>query len=367
MVAYRTVAVNIQMYTKILLCLSLLHWCVCPVGASTGSTISIPVFYATNRQRLTGRAQAVYSKKRRYLAGLEYGQCSVLIPAHGIDFDPKRDYKMGWRASPMRSTKIVVDSVKSEFRTDSEFFDELKNKAEQCGGAVVFVHGYNTGFDGALEGGAQFAATFRKPVVVFSWPSSEEYQGYCKDECNIEWSLPHYKRLVNQLEDQLGTKNLTLVAHSMGNRLLAWTMRDRSESAHLSSKSIPKFADVVLTSPDIDTGTFKNYALAVCENADNTWVLTSARDNALRGSQLAHERKRLGMPGPDGIDADWRQPPIVPGLTTVEFTILDSIGIGHTIQYRLISDLALKDAPGIGFALIPEQKEGYKWSRLVRK
>lgn len=72
------------------------------------------------------------------------------------------------------------------------------------------------------------------------------------------------------------------------------------------------------------------------------------------------------MPGPDGVDADWRQPPIIDGLHTFEFTVLDSGLVGHTIQHRLIADLAKYDKPGPGLQLIEKTDGDYRWLELKR-
>ncbi len=330
-------------------------------------SISMPVYYATNRQRFTARSAPIYSKKRRYLAGLEYGECMVTIPAAGVNFDPKRDYGMGWRGKADRIKKPTVSSTKSQFASEREFFDELRSRANQSDRVILFVHGYKSTFDGALSIGAQLEAEFHAPVVIFSWPSSEQLRGYTKDECNIEWSLPHFKKLLQQVETEIGAEKLTLVAHSMGNRLVMWSLRDRCENARCHGTPLSKLPDVVLTSPDVDTGTFKHYANDICENAEETWILTSGKDNALRASKFVHERRRLGMPGPDGVDIDWRQPPVVPGLKTIEFTVLDRGMVGHTIQHGLISDLARTSNVGTGLELVPEEKDGYKWWKVQRK
>lgn len=334
---------------------------------ATVSSIAMPIYYATNRQRLTANHAPVYSKKRRYLAGLEYGQCMVTVPASGIPFNPTGDYGIGWRGKPDRLRVPVVSATKSQFPTEQDFLNELRDRANKSDRVILFVHGYKSTFDGALSIGAQLASAFHAPVVIFSWPSSEQLSGYTKDECNIEWSLPHFKKLLSRVENEVGAEKVTLIAHSMGNRLVMWSLRDRCESARCHGVPPSKMPDVVLTSPDVDTGTFKHYANDVCENAEETWVLTSGRDNALRASKAVHERRRLGMPGPDGVDIDWRQPPVVPGLKTVEFTVLDHGIVGHTIQPRLISDLARTSNPGTGLDFVPEEKDGYKWWKVVRK
>lgn len=342
-----------------------------PAGAETQksatNSIALPVYYATNRQRYTANNAPVYSKKRRNLAGLEYGQCTVNIPAKETNFDSIKDYGLGWRGKSEKIKEPLVSTTKSQFATEQDFIEELKNRANKSDRVILFVHGYKSTFNGALSIGGQLSGAFHAPVVIFSWPSSEQLNGYTKDECNIEWSLPHFKKLLSQIEQAITAEKLTLVAHSMGNRLIMWSLRDRCESALCHGSSPAKMSDVILTSPDVDTGTFKHYASTVCKNANETWILTSDKDNALRLSKVVHERRRLGMPGPDGVDADWRQPPVIEGLKTIEFTTLDHGIIGHTIQHKLISNLARTDSPGDGLRLVPEERDGYRWWRVIQQ
>lgn len=330
------------------------------------NSISMPVYYATNRQRITARSAPIYSRKRRYLSGLEYGECMVSLPAKGIDFSAARDYGLGWRGQASKLKAPAVSLTKSQFGTECDFLDEFSRRVKKAEGGILFVHGYKSTFDGALTIGAQLSSTFHQPVVIFSWPSSEQYQGYMKDECNIEWSLPHFRKLLQQVESEVGAGKLTLVAHSMGNRLLMWSLRDRCADAKCHQQELTKFSHVVLTSPDVDTGTFKNYATEVCENAKATLILTSGKDNALGASKTIHERRRLGMPGPDGVDIDWRQPPTIDGMKTVEFTLLDQGLVGHTIQYRLITSLVRTGEPGARLELRPESKGAYSWLKVVK-
>lgn len=330
------------------------------------NSIAMPVYYATNRQRITARSAPIYSRKRRYLSGLEYGECMVTLPVKGIDFSATRDYSLGWRGQAPKLKVPAVSVTKSQFGTERDFLDEFSRRVKKADGGVLFIHGYKSTFDGALTIGAQLSSTFHQPVVIFSWPSSEQYQGYMKDECNIEWSLPHFRKLLQQIESEIGADKLTLVAHSMGNRLLMWSLRDRCADAKCHQQELTKFSHVVLTSPDVDTGTFKNYASEVCENSKATLILTSGKDNALGASKTIHERRRLGMPGPDGVDIDWRQPPTIDGMKTVEFTLLDQGLVGHTIQYGLITSLVRTGEPGVRLELKPEARGGYSWLKVVR-
>lgn len=328
------------------------------------TAIDMPVFYATNRQRTGSNAEPVYTKSRRNLPDLEYGRCNVTVPSKDAIFSTKLDFGMGWRSSNRILKDPVVSITKSQYPSSAEFWDEIKTRTKDCDRVIIFVHGYNNSFDSALASAADLQKRLHCPAIIFSWPSSEALQGYVWDECNIEWSLPHFRKLLSEFESNVGSRKLTLISHSMGNRLVFWSLARRSEQSHCHGEEPAKFQDVVLTSPDIDTGTFKAYASAIAENADETWILTSENDNALRASNAVHKRKRLGQPGQDGVDIDWQQPPVVPGITTVEFTVLDTGWVGHTIQGGLISDLVQDSKPGHGCTWSPQTDGPYQWFRV---
>jgi esterase/lipase superfamily enzyme len=327
--------------------------------------VSIPVFYATDRQREGGNAAPVYTRKRRYASGIEYGQCSVTLPSKT---DAKPYYKLGWRAKDVTKPKARVDQVKSEFRTPDDFFEQIQGRLGASDRLILFVHGYNNSMDVALQRAAELALAFHSPAIAYSWPSNERLLDYTKDECNAEWSLPHFRKLLADLENRFGADHITIVAHSMGNRLLMWSLNARAEANEIAHRSdrIIKFPDIVLTSPDIDSGTFKNYAEHIASNADQTWVLISTRDKALKASKAVHGRNRLGASSDDGVDTDWRQPPIIRNLKTINFTALDTGYIGHSVQPQLIGNLARTDSPGGGLELHQETAGQYEWWRVIK-
>ncbi|MEZ6056688.1 MAG: alpha/beta hydrolase [Planctomycetaceae bacterium] len=57
-----------------------------------------------------------------------------------------------------------------------------------------------------------------------------------------------------------GARRIHVIAHSMGNRLVAESIRRLSY--YYESGQIPKFNEIILTAPDIDAGRFRKRAVA---------------------------------------------------------------------------------------------------------
>lgn len=89
--------------------------------------------------------------------------------------------------------------------------------------ALIFVHGYNVSFPDAARRTAQIACDlgFDGATILFSWPSEGLPHRYPVDEANAEWSMPHFKSFLRDVAELCGTNSIHIVAHSMGNRLLA--------------------------------------------------------------------------------------------------------------------------------------------------
>ncbi len=336
------------------------------VRAKDVKSIEMPVFYVTDRQRDGGNSDPQYNCKRRYAEGVELGQCQVAVPSTS---DAREHYNLGWRNKTQRQNKIIVDNVKSQYREPAGFYEDVLAKLRNADRVILFVHGYNNGMDVALQRAADFGLSFGAPVIAYCWPSNEKTLHYIKDECNAEWSLLHFRRFLADLENAVGDQTkIMIVGHSMGNRLLMWALNARAELNQAKNVSTPKFCDLVLTSPDIDSGTFNNYAANVCSSATESWILISAKDKALGLSRRVHGRARLGTSTVDNVDVDWRRPPEIPGLKTVEFTAMDKGFIGHSIQTDLIKKLALKgvenkEADPIKLKL--ETDGHYQWYRVL--
>lgn len=312
---------------------------------SAHTRIPCVVFYATNRAPFGNS----YSNKRHYGGtdhGIIYGEVSL----------------------PSNTTKPCnLSAIKPVKIKRDDFYRDLHAQEERSGNKeiAVFVHGYNSSIKDAIDCGIKLSHALACPVVVFDWCSLHKLFGYTIDECNIEWSLKHFQLLMQGLEKEFDAENITMVSHSMGNRVVYWYLQSRYDK---NQQKPELFREIVLTSPDVDRGTFKNYFFKVAGNAKRVRIYVSAHDKPLRLSKFVHSYSRLG----DGRDEDgqtirWEFPGTIPGTETINFTLLDKrTWLGHSIQFDLIANMHKTDSPGSGLDLKKDDNFKAEYERVVK-
>lgn len=280
-----------------------------PAGPAAARFTTIRVFYGTNRLP-TGQSQP--AKFFGTQAGpLSFGYCDVsLPPGHEVgELETPRLWKFEFRADPQQH--VILQRVQPA--SGPEFITELqkavwnsiewRNGSTIVGGeALIFVHGFNNSFEDAARRTAQIVKDvgFRGAPIMFSWPSqgSATLRGYQADGEQIGWSEAHFLNFVAGVARESGARKIHVVAHSMGNRLVAETLRKLSY--HMASGQLPRFNQVVLTAPDIDADYFKTaIAPRIIQTADRITIYSSSRDLALKASSFANQlgKRRLGEAG----------------------------------------------------------------------
>jgi len=305
-------------------------------------TIKVPVIFATTR-RLDKNSR--FSGLRNFQHkdhGLIYGTALVEIKtSHSLDDHLKA---LGCEL-PKPKEKKQKRVTFSTFSNESTFQNDIHQKLTQPGAreVCVFVHGYNNGFDDAIASAARMEVALEQPVILFSWPSRKQLRAYTADECSAEWSVRPFQIFMNQLTDNVGAQKVMTVSHSMGNRLVNWYMQMRSDRADSQPEQL---SEIVLTSPDIDRATFKNYFYKLVNCAKTVRIYVSSRDKALRASKLLHgDEGRVGSAEvPDELR--WQVPSNLPNTRVVDFTAVDSGWLGHSIQFDIISSMHQKNVPG---------------------
>ena len=168
-------------------------------GGETGEGfITLPIFYATNRNLLT-KSKSGSGSKRVYGTGrhteVNFGVNWMSLPdqlGYG-DVDGSI-----WRHSANRKgaprKKIVAISAVPVL--ERACVGKMNNVMRSLGEseAILFVHGYNSTLANATKRLAQVAyiGNFRGPSFVFSWPSNESMASYTADEANVMWAVPDF-------------------------------------------------------------------------------------------------------------------------------------------------------------------------------
>jgi esterase/lipase superfamily enzyme len=204
--------------------------------------------------------------------------------------------------------------------------------------AVVFVHGYNTGFNSAVYRTAQIAYDLKFDGVpfLFSWPSVGKMASYTYDRESARQSEPFLREFLQLVVRETGAKSVSIIAHSMGNEPLLQVLKDLKSSA---PKNV-SINQVILAAPDVDRDTFENFAKAIAGVAHGLTLYVAANDRALTVSRRFHGGvPRAGDVPPSG-------PLVVPGIDTIDVTAagMDSVGLNHSSYAEsnaLLNDIGL--------------------------
>jgi esterase/lipase superfamily enzyme len=190
-------------------------------------------------------------------------------------------------------------TVASERKLDSEAFQQavatqLSGRVGVSRDVLVFVHGFNTGYDEARFRLAQIVADsgFTGVPVLFTWPSRNQILAYGSDKESATASRDHLEKLIEDLGAAPGVGRVHVLAHSMG----TWLAMESLRQAAIGGKAQlgGHLGEVMLAAPDIDLEVFRGQMSRVGQVA-RVSVFAAADDRALSmSSTLAGDRTRLG-------------------------------------------------------------------------
>jgi esterase/lipase superfamily enzyme len=261
------------------------------------------VWFGTNRA-LVKPADPAYGFSAEVDTQLHLGSCLVFVP---------RSHEEGslgssWikRTFVLRADdRLRLESVRVLEREafQKKVAGELAHRPK-ARSALVFVHGFNVSFEEAAVRAAQLACdlTVDGVTAFYSWPSVGGLSDYWHDEETVRVSTPRFLEFLETLLEINGLERADIIAHSMGNRLVASAMKEIAESAKHK-----RIGHLVLAAPDVARVEFTALAPDYAAVATKAVTLySSARDRALKASSKVHKFVRIGYEPPiyvhDGID-----------------------------------------------------------------
>jgi pimeloyl-ACP methyl ester carboxylesterase len=275
------------------LCLLLLHLAL-PATAA-GEPVRDPALrdipYLTSREIVAPADDA--TRYGNDVGALSAGVCEVLLPA-SRDARPSTG---AFRALP------VEDVIRR--------FDE-----PGISGLLVYIHGYNIGIDRACRDAARLArATGREDrILLFSWPASQAGVTYRRDEQRLAESTPAILAALRALGERHGHENISIVAHSMGSRVVLALATDDSWPRQA------RLDDLILVAPDVDREAFLGAAAKLRERVREISILVYEDDRLLKLSEIANRGERLGQDTDAQID----------GVSVIDVAELGDLGFtGH--------------------------------------
>src|SRR5205085_127463 len=180
----------------------------------------VEVFYATDRKALSSNSFA----GDRGSGALSFGISPVLLPARTIGL-----------GIPLSQEKFEQSLSSALTRTGAKDI-------------LVFVHGYNFGFDEAVlwAGQLKHQLHFEGAVVLYSWPSSGNRWSYLGDSSNADWTTPHLAGFLQALAARTGRAQIHLLAHSLGSRPVVAALHSLAVGPHAA-----RFGQIIFAAPDV--------------------------------------------------------------------------------------------------------------------
>ncbi|RXT34533.1 hypothetical protein B5V03_37930 [Bradyrhizobium betae] len=286
----------------------------------------VEFFFATDRNiKITNNVSTLDTDAPR--SGiLSYGVAGIRIPE---DHEPGQielpsewhflgiDYK-----SATDETKHF--SIKRLAATSYDDWKELvKRQADQSQNrALVFVHGFNTGFEDALYRNAQIVwdLQYQGVSVLFSWSSKGKVRDYNYDQDSADIAQAEFAELLTTLHDS-GIEHIDIIVHSMGNRVVLPALDQ------LAQRSNPvRVRQLVMAAPDVARDKFMIQFPLARKIVDGATLYASSADKALIASAELNDFPRAGMVFATG-------PVLLPNLDTIDVTAIgdEILGLNHTV------------------------------------
>jgi len=185
---------------------------------------------------------------------------------------------------------------------------------EQCR-HLLFLHGYNVSFEEACIRCAQLGFDLKVSghTFLYSWPSAGRLLRYGHDEATVEAAFPYFCEYMELLASQLDGEGLSIMAHSMGNRLLIrWLEKETAVR--------PTIDSLTFSAADVDCDTFSNGLKRLTSVTQRATIYLTTGDIPLFMSKLVHGYNRAGI-----------SPPViqVEGAETIAVKGLNLFELGH--------------------------------------
>lgn len=262
------------------------------------TTVSVPasdiaatheIFVATTRQKATKEPRQVFDGDRSLTTS--YARVDVTVP---------KVHQLG--AIERAKGSANSNPAKQFTATDVVHYGDASQFAKAVGAdiamrgdrALVFVHGFNNGFDDGIYRLTQIAHDTKYPgtPVLFSWASSGKTTGYIYDKESANAARDDLEATLRMLA-KTRVKSIDIIAHSMG----TWvTMEALRQLAITGDRDLGgKLGYVILASPDIDVDVFKKQMIRYGKPDKPFAILLSADDRALKLSSLiSGDKPRVG-------------------------------------------------------------------------
>lgn len=345
----------------------------------------ISLFYATNRLPVGPRDYRVYTVAPD--RSLHMGEAQLRVG--GADTTWEQLYKWSRGADPDESRPFIhLEGMQEQASLirggapDGAVKGWLAEVEAALGGradrdVLVYVHGANTTVERAAGQAAQLQHfTGRHAVVVlFAWPTAENFLRYSRDIESAFGGAPHLADLIELLATGTSARKIDVFTYSAGATIGSAAL---AELGHERPEIADKLGEVYHAAPDADFRGFVADLGAYGPHASRVTASLNMNDSALRLAGIVNRGSRAGRPDLRELtedETDWLldagragmlqviqvKPDVMPNTTATSHTFwYDDPWVSNDLIVTLLFHLAPKarelEAAGSGqpYWLFPE-------------
>jgi len=286
-------------------------------GAPETTDPQISLFYATNRLPIGPRDNRIYT----IVPGrdLNLGVATIRIGNENTTWE--RIYEWSTGASGDRRPFLYLQSmVEQASLADanplppeaSAWFAQINDALARSRNKdiIVYVHGANTTVERAAGQAAQLHHfTGRDTVVVlFIWPTAENFLRYTRDMVTSLGAAPHLATLVELLAKNTSAEKIDVLTYSAGATVGSNGLALVGAKAKGQGPEGFRLGEIYHAAPDADFRGFVDDMRAYADQVRRITVGVNLSDSALRLSQLVNRASRAGRPDMAELDpeaTDW--------------------------------------------------------------
>lgn len=265
-----------------------------PVADTAPQSHKVDMLIATTRSQSTVQGEMFTGERAR---SPNFADITVSVP-------PDSARKVGEVAWPkklppnpatdfatLKTDMIDIDAAKAWLSTSV--------KKTPDGSALVFIHGFNTKFEDSVYRFAQIvrdSGVHSAPILV-TWPSRGSLLAYGYDRESTNYTRNALENLFQYLAKDPEVKEVSILAHSMGNWLTLEALRQMA----IRNGGLPtKFKNVMLAAPDVDVDVFRSQIVDMGDPHPQFTLFVSRDDKALAVSRRVWgDVARLGSIDPE--------------------------------------------------------------------
>lgn len=328
-----------------------------PVAASP-SAARVDMLVATTREASSKPGELFGGERARTPA---FAEISVSIPPDGV----RKPGEVAWPKKLPADPATDFAALKAEqvSQADAEKWLNANVRKTSDRSVVVFIHGFNNHFEDAVFRFAQIVqdSKLRSVPILATWPSRGSLLAYGYDRESTNYTRNAVERLFQYLARNPEIREVSILAHSMGNWLALEALRQMA----IRNGGLPaKFRNVMLAAPDVDVDVFRSQIEDMGQRRPRFTLFVSRDDRALALSRRVWgDVSRLGAIDPE--QSPYREELAANKITVIDLTKINAgDGLHHSkfaespqivqlIGGRLSSGQTLTDSRhGLGDAIV---------------